>query len=58
MKAAQTAQVTQSAKKMQIESDILNARAKKEKLEGNFYHLKISKIFSLTSDTNFNFISS
>ena len=34
MKAAQTAQVAQSAKKMQVESDILNARAKKEKLEG------------------------
>lgn len=43
MKAAQTAQIAQSAKKMQIESDILNARAKKEKLEGNFYDSESGK---------------
>lgn len=43
MKAAQTAQVAQSAKKMQVESDILNARAKKEKLEGNFYDSESGK---------------
>ena len=37
MKAAQTAATVTSAKKTQMETDILNARAKREKLEGDFY---------------------
>lgn len=37
MKAAQTAATVTSAKKTQKETEILNARAKKEQLEGNFY---------------------
>lgn len=37
MKSAQTAATVTSAKKTAKETDILNARAKKEELEGNFY---------------------
>jgi len=37
MKAAQTAATVTSAKKTQKETEILNARAKREKLEGDFY---------------------
>nr|QJB20845.1 MAG: DNA pilot protein [Microvirus sp.] len=45
MKAAQTAATVTSAKKTQTETDILNARAKREKLEGDFYGSDKGKMY-------------
>lgn len=43
LKAAQTAQTVSSAKRTELESEILAAKAKREKLEGKFYDSEAGK---------------